>query len=136
MGYEGLMLKDLNAPYHAPSTSSRSKHWVKWKRRITHDAFISGFIPGQHGHKGLVGSLLISQLQDNIPVEIGGISNFPKNLRFALSDSEGNLKQDYYNRVVEVFAHSISKNNRLRHCNILRWRDDKIQSECIYTLGV
>lgn len=145
-GFEGLMLKEIHSPYYAPSKSARNKKWVKWKSFESHDGFVSGYIPGEAGNIGLVGALVVSQYQKFYPayqsvkphvvlnaVEIAAVSNFTAEERAEMSHPDGSLKKEYYSRVLEVRGQEWTRNNRLRHAVMLRWRPDKRPQDCDYT---
>ena len=54
-GGEGTVWKQLDQPYES---DRRVGHWLKRKREITLEAFVTGFKPGTpgHGHENLIGS--------------------------------------------------------------------------------
>lgn len=54
-GWEGIMLKDPNAPY-LPNEKRRDWRWMKYKPWETVDAKIIGFIEGKGKHEGRLGA--------------------------------------------------------------------------------
>jgi ATP-dependent DNA ligase len=133
LGFEGAMLKDLNSPYYAPSIGARNKGWVKWKKMESHDGFITGYLPGRAGFKGLVGALLISAMKEGGGTfEFAAVSNIPLVERRAMSNPDGSLKREFYDRVVEIRAQTMTRTSRLRHATLLRWRPEKSPVECFY----
>jgi len=140
LDYEGIVLKDCKAPYYAPSIGARNKAMVKKKRMETYDGFITGYIPGKAGFKGLVGALLVSAytpvgdecLGVKRIMEFAAVSNVPLVERKLMTSPEGTLRVEYYNRVIEVRAQTKTRTGRLRHATLLRWRTDKQPEECYY----
>ena len=150
---EGIVLKRIDSPY-TPTSSRAHRDWVKVKRSFseslemqgladTIDGFITGFEPGSKdkANANLVGTLIISTyLRDdegNITThEIAHVSSISDDLRKEITtyDEEGNpiLKQDYYNKVVEVDGQCISaRAKRLRHAVLVRFRPDRSSDTCI-----
>jgi ATP-dependent DNA ligase len=135
MGFEGLMLKDLDATYYAPSVGARSKGLIKWKKTVTYDGFITGFILGERGDAGLVGALLISGYDESGKVrEFAAVGNIERIRQIEMTevgpDGQPRLKQEYYGKVIEVRGQELTKNMRIRHANLMRWRPDKSPDEC------
>lgn len=130
-GQEGVLYKDLSAPYCRKATS-RPISWTKRKTRTTVDAFISGFVPGEAGNTGFVGALEVSVLnEDGDPHHIASVSNLTDEQRLEISAEDGSLKPIYYDQVVEVsFQELSSRAARGRHAVLERWRPDKSAEEC------
>jgi DNA ligase-1 len=117
-GFEGIMIKDLEAPYQC----KRAGHWMKWKPTITVDLRVVGFEEGTGRNKERLGAF-ICEGQDNgrsINVNVGG----------GFSDSDRN---DFWARrdqlrdfVVEVEADAVTQNQdgswSLRFPRFLRFR--------------
>jgi len=139
-GGEGVVLKNLEFKY-VDSSSRPRKGWVKVKRRRDHDAFVSGFKPGETGSgwENLVGALEFTvNLKDGGTHVIGYASNVPLETRkeiTVLVDGKPTLRKDWYNRVAEISGQDISARElRLSHCTIDRWRegvDGKQPEDCI-----
>ena len=133
-GLEGLMLKNLRSVHYAPSKSARTKGWVKWKKTVTYDGFITGFKEGEGEDTGFVGVLYISGYNKaGEIVEFASVSNLSQQDKKDLTvtiDGEVQLRRDYFKKVVEVKGQEFTKNNRLRHALILRWRGDKNAETC------
>lgn len=133
-GDEGLMLKNLNGVYYAPSVGARSKDWVKWKQMVTYDGFITGFKPGERGHADLVGALLISGYTKEGKIrEFAAVGNIPlleMKRMTVLKEGKPTLRRDYYGKVVEIRGQCLTKNRRLRHAQLIHWRLDKSPREC------
>jgi len=135
LGYEGLVLKHLEAPYTLLE-EYRSSAWIKYKKQITLDTFIIGFTPGEKSLEGLVGSLELGVYNMGSIINIGSVSGLTLEERRELTkpDSNGELKEEYVNRVVEVSGQEFTgRNEKIRHCVLVRFRNDKTKEQC--TLG-
>lgn len=117
-GGEGLIIKDLRMGYGIG--------WSKLKRCSDISCIITGFKPGNGKYKDSVGSIAVSVYNEGRLVEIGFASGFSDSIR---SDMTKNPDR-YLNRVVDIFAHEISKSNRLRHPTFARLRDDVNATDC------
>jgi DNA ligase-1 len=117
-GFEGIMIKDLDAPYQC----KRSSSWMKWKPTITVDLRLVGFEEGTGRNLGRLGAF-VCEGEDNgrtIHVNVGS--------GFADSD-----RDDFWTRrdqlrdfVVEVEADAVTQNQdgswSLRFPRFLRFR--------------
>ena len=117
-GYEGIMIKSMDAPYEC----KRSDSWMKWKPTITVDLNIVGFEEGTGRNAGRLGAI-VCEGEDNgrkICVNVGS----------GLSDSD---RDEYWlNRdrllgdVVEVQADAVTQNQdgsySLRFPRFVRFR--------------
>jgi len=132
-GEEGLMLKHSNSSYSI-TENSRTMAMYKWKKDTTIDCFITGYVPGQKGFEGLIGGVIFGVIDPKTlePIEIGSANPGDMTIRQAMSDEHGGLKQQYYYDVVEVGFQEWTKNNRLRHPVIIRFRPDKNWKDCYY----
>jgi len=68
-GFEGIMIKDLGAPYEC----KRSSFWMKWKPTITVDLTIVGFEEGTGRNQGRLGAIIYEGVDNerNIRVNVG-----------------------------------------------------------------
>ena len=68
-GFEGIMIKDLGAPYEC----KRSSFWMKWKPTITVDLTIVGFEEGTGRNEGRLGAIIYEGVDNerNIRVNVG-----------------------------------------------------------------
>lgn len=128
VGSEGIMLKRLDWPYES---SKRSKGMYKWKKQFDMDCFITGFVPGKGEFSGLVGALLVSTVdaagnkQEVAAVQPGALHH-----RRLISEADGALCDGMYGKVVEVSYLCKTKNKRLRHAVLKRFRPDKTMYDC------
>jgi len=118
-GFEGIMIKDLGAPYEC----KRSSFWMKWKPTITVDLNIVGFEEGTGRNQGRLGAI-ICEGEDNdrrICVNVGsGFSD-------ALRDEYWASRDDLLGHLVEVEADAVTQNQdgtySLRFPRFMRFRD-------------
>jgi DNA ligase-1 len=68
-GYEGIMIKNLDAPYEC----KRSDHWMKWKPTLTVDLTIVGFEEGTGRNEGRLGAIIYEGIDNEriIRVNVG-----------------------------------------------------------------
>jgi DNA ligase-1 len=117
-GFEGIMIKDLEAPYEC----RRSTFWMKWKPTITVDLNIVGFEEGTGRNQGRLGAI-ICEGDDNgkfIKVNVGsGFSDSDRDSYFASRDT-------LLGQVVEVMADAVTQNQdgsySLRFPRFVRFR--------------
>lgn len=127
-GGEGIMLKRLNWPYES---RKRSKGTFKMKKEgAPIDAFVTGFVPGEGEFSGLIGSLLLSVMVNGQAIEIAAVQPGDLPFRNKISLADGSLAEDMYGKVVEVSYFCKTKNKRLRHAVLERFRPDKNLYEC------
>lgn len=118
-GYEGIMIKDINAPYRCKRVDS----WMKWKPTITVDLEIVGFEEGTGRNANRLGAI-ICEGEDNgrrIRVNVGsGLSDSDRDEYWAARD-------DLLGHLVEVQADAVTQNQdgtySLRFPRFLRFRD-------------
>jgi DNA ligase-1 len=117
-GFEGIMIKDLDAPYEC----RRSSFWMKWKPVITVDLNIVGFEEGTGRNQGRLGAIICEGTDNDrhICVNVGS----------GLSDSDRDeywiAKNDLIGRVIEVAADAVTQNQdgtySLRFPRFVRFR--------------
>lgn len=139
---EGVVLKNLNFSY--VDSSSRSRWgWIKVKRQLELDAYVSGFEPGRVGSKyeHKVASLLFSVTSEAGHRVIAKVSNLPYHFRKEVSvyDRDNGvvkLNLDVYGRVAHLAGLEMSQRAfRLVHPRIVHWRSDLPQERCLYALS-
>ena len=124
-GYEGIMVKDIDAPY----VTKRSHAWLKLKPTITVDLTVVGIEPGERGTKyeHCTGKILCEGTDDAsghfIKVAVGSGLTDEQRESFWANQS------DVIGRTVEVLADHVSANEQgghsLRFPRFVRFRDDK-----------
>ena len=117
-GFEGIMIKDLDAPYEC----KRSTFWMKWKPVITVDLNIVGFEEGTGRNLGRLGAIICEGVDNerDICVNVGsGLSD-------ANRDEYWSARDDLLGRVVEVAADAVTQNQdgtySLRFPRFVRYR--------------
>jgi len=139
-GGEGIVLKDLDAPYFP---GARSSSWLKLKRSNTTDAIIIGYDRGKEwDKKGLIGSIKLGVFDECGDLRsIGRVSSLSLQKRIEMTEVvEGipTLKKGYLGTVVECRFQELNKNLRGRHLQILSFREGqnaKPISECYLNLS-
>jgi len=117
-GYEGIMIKDVGAPYECRRTS----FWMKWKPTITVDLNIVGFEEGTGRNKNRLGAIICEGVDNGRDIRV--------NVGSGLSDSDRdeywNARADLVGRVVEVQADAVTQNQdgsySLRFPRFVRFR--------------
>jgi len=107
-GYEGAMVKDINAKYE----SKRSYAWMKLKEESSIDTIITGWEPGTGKYAGLIGAVTINH--NGVDVNVGsGLSD-----GFRQEDPQSLL-----GRLIEVSYQHETPDGSLRHPRFKRFRD-------------
>lgn len=84
-GFEGIMIKDLDAPYEC----KRSSFWMKWKPTITVDLTVVGFEEGTGRNLGRLGAIIYEGVDNErkIRVNVGtGFSDSDRDEFWAIRD--------------------------------------------------
>jgi DNA ligase-1 len=117
-GFEGIMIKDVGAPYEC----KRSSFWMKWKPVMTVDLNIVGFEEGTGRNSGRLGAIICEGVDNdrNIRVNVGsGLSDADR-------DEYWGARNDLLGRVVEVAADAVTQNQdgsySLRFPRFIRFR--------------
>ena len=113
-GWEGIMVKDVDAPY---CSGRRSKAWIKLKGWQTYDCRVVGFQPGKGRLDGAAGALLVCYQGKTIAVAGG------------LTDAN---RQDIYDhpekwvgKIAEVICQQLTPSGSMRHPALVCMRWDK-----------
>ena len=117
-GYEGIMIKDLAAPYEC----RRSSFWMKWKPTITVDLDVVDMEEGTGKNLGRLGALVCEGVDNGRRIRV--------NVGSGLSDSDRDqywmARDSVLGRVVEVQADAVTQNQdgsySLRFPRFVRFR--------------
>ena len=123
-GGEGTVWKKADGIYEP---SRRVSHWIKRKRGIEMEAFVTGYKQGTNGHANVVGALEFSVRNskgESIPV--AWVSNWNDIEREAMTgrDTKGlvQLRPIFLGRKARIMGQDESaKSRRLRHARIMCW---------------
>lgn len=125
-GFEGSMVKHLDAPYQS---GRRSRNSLKLKAVDTVDAVVTGFKPAQPGswidRAGLIGAIEFVHYVDGVAVE-GRCSGMTVPERQAITEAG----DDMIDAVIEVSYMTRMPSGSLRHPQFKRVRTDKTKEEC------
>lgn len=135
-GEEGVMLKDVKAPY--------GKGWTKVKKEARYDVVVMGYVePQQTSIKkgdleetptkfylnGWIGAIKFGQYVSGELIEFGQASGMDDTIRQAVSED----REGYLGHVFEIKAQDrFEKTGKFRHPRFVRWREDKDARECVY----
>jgi ATP-dependent DNA ligase len=149
-GGEGGVYKKLDSTYEDNSSRLRDA-WVKVKKRIEFDAFVTGFTRGEKGTawENMVGALEFS-VYTGPDLKTTHVIGFGQNLTLEqrakvstydpATDTVG-LRPEMIGKVAEISGQDVSARElRLSHCTIDRWRpktgpDGKVASSCVVDMA-
>jgi DNA ligase 1 len=117
-GFEGIMIKDLNAPYEC----KRSSFWMKWKPTITVDLNIVGLEEGTGRNAGRLGAFICEGVDNERRIRVNVGTGFSDSDR---TDFWSN-KSELVGQVVEIQADVVTQNKdgsySLRFPRFVRFR--------------
>jgi DNA ligase-1 len=117
-GYEGIMIKSVDAPYEC----KRSSFWMKWKPVMTVDLNIVGFEEGTGRNAGRLGAIVCEGTDNDRLIRV----NVGSGLSDADRDEYWHSRDDLLGRVVEVAADAVTQNQdgtySLRFPRFMRFR--------------
>ena len=118
-GYEGIMIKDVGAPY----VCKRADYWMKWKPTISVDLNIVGFEEGTGRNENRLGAIICEGVDNDRRIRVNVGSGFSDSLR----DEYWTNRDELLGHLVEVQADAVTQNQdgsySLRFPRFLRFRD-------------
>lgn len=125
-GGEGTVWKRFDQAYEP---GRRVKHWLKRKRGIEVEAFVTDCKAGNNGHTGLVGAIEFSSRQDGRTIPVAWVSSFRDAERTAMTQIDTNgkphLAPSFVGKRAVISGHALSaRSNRLRHARLVRWIEE------------
>jgi len=102
MGYEGIMIKDIDAPY----LSKRGTNWMKWKPTITVDLEVIDMEEGTGKNKGKLGAFVCKGIDQGVFIEVNVGGGFTAKERIDF----WNRRKELIGFVAEVKADVVTQN--------------------------
>ena len=120
-GFEGIMIKDVGAPYEC----KRNTFWMKWKPVCDYDLTVVGIESGTGKNKGRMGALVCEGEDDGKHIIVNVGSGYTDEERQSYWDN----KDTVIGRTAVVMADAITQNQdgsySLRFPRFKTFRDDK-----------
>lgn len=118
--YEGIMLKDLSAPYK----DGRANYWLKYKPEDTTDAPIVGWYEGREGTKneGKLGGFIV-KLENGEELRVGG--GFSDAQREQFWAKKHTMKGTWLEFKAQIDTSKKAVTNKARFGRFIRIREDK-----------
>lgn len=124
-GYEGGVMKNLEAPYHFDFGTKKKLapelRWLKIKEFVTADLKIIGFEEGEGRNEGRLGAFVVEGEHDGTPVARSKVGSMPD----AVRDAVWAAQTAYIGKVIEVKFQELTPDRALRFPTFIRFRDDK-----------
>ncbi len=142
-GGEGVIFKHLSSRYEDNTGRSR-KGWVKCKRTVELDAFVSGYEVGKPAGrwKSKVATLLFSVSTEEGNHLIAKVSSISKRSRSTITVRDPQTKEikmhpDMVGKVAHLVGQEITpKSLRLLHPRVIRWNHMGVDAKdrCVYSM--
>jgi len=113
MGYEGAMLKNMDAPY----PFKRSRDWMKLKNTETYDVTIKSYEEGLGRNDGRLGKFICDF--NGVEVDVGGGYSDAQRIEFWAK------RDEMISKTIEVKCQEVTKDGSLRFPVFMRVREDK-----------
>lgn len=125
-GGEGIMLKNLDAPYIEGERPSNN--WFKAKRSATYDCVVIGFSKGRGKYNTLIGAVRFGQYVDGKLVELGQASGMTDEVRQEMSINP----KKFLGKVVIIKGMERLKSGAIRHPQFAGMHEEKHPLQCIW----
>jgi len=120
-GYEGIMIKELDAPYEC----KRSSFWMKWKPTKSYDLTVVGVEEGTGKNVGRLGALICEGTDHGCDIRV----NVGSGLTDQQRDEFWQAKHELIGQTAEILCDAITQNQdgrySLRFPRFMRFREDK-----------
>lgn len=120
-GFEGVMIKDVNAPYEC----KRNTFWMKYKPVYDYDLKVIAIEEGTGKNKGRMGALVCEGTDDGKFINVNVGSGYTDEERQSYWDNQSSV----IGQTAVVMADAITQNQNgsysLRFPRFIRFRDDK-----------
>ena len=120
-GFEGIMIKDVTAPYEC----KRNTFWMKWKPTLSVDLTVVGLEEGTGRNQGRLGALVCEGEDDGKFIQVNVGSGYSDEDRDSYWANSNNI----IGRTAEILCDVITMNQdgtySLRFPRFVRFRDDK-----------
>jgi DNA ligase-1 len=117
-GHEGIMIKDLDAPY----VCTRNTSWLKWKPVITVDLAVTEVVAGTGRNSDRLGALVCQGIDDGRAICVNVGSGFSDQNR----DEFWKYRAELIDQIVEIRADAVTQNQdgsySLRFPRFVRFR--------------
>jgi ATP-dependent DNA ligase len=128
-GFEGMILKRLDAPY--ASNKRDGAGWIKVKATFTIEGVVMGFQDGKSGFAGMVGAVIFGQFENGVLTERGKCSGMDMRTRVSMTQEP----EKWLGKVIEVAHNGVSigttDSGRFRHPRFKRVRADKAPEQVV-----
>jgi len=120
-GYEGIMIKELDAPY----LCKRNDAWLKWKPTKSYDLTVVGVEEGTGKNVGRLGALICEGTDHGCDIRV----NVGSGLTDQQRDEFWQAKHELIGQTAEILCDAITQNQdgrySLRFPRFMRFREDK-----------
>lgn len=129
-GFEGSIVKRLNAPYKSDGRAGAG--WTKIKHTTTVDCVVMDFQMGKDGFAGMCGAIIFGQYVNGVLTERGKCSGMDMRTRLDITKNP----EKWLGRVVEIAHMGVSvgagDSGKFRHPQYKRMRTDKAAETCVW----
>jgi len=128
-GDEGVMLKNLHAPYIQGGRPA--SNWYKQKKSATFNCVVMGFTKGAGKFNSQIGAVRFGQYVNGALRELGQASGMTDAVRTDMSENPGS----WIGKVISIKGMERLRSGAIRHPQFGGMRSDKNPADCIYYGG-